>query len=124
MTDEELAELEDSLDHVPRLPSIISGRVYPCTITGARYSGVYSGALWHAWGLHPAQVPDLAYGSDPNCGGFWASVLAEGNDVTAQAEHFAGVEEGFGEYWWVLGRGRTPDDAYSELFDRVWAYQK
>lgn len=77
------------------------GEVYPVTITPARYNGIYSGALWHAWALRPWKVPREAYGSDTTCGSFWGV-------------HFPKDEHENADQY-IIGMGATREEAYEDL---------
>lgn len=122
--------MSDDIDNQTNIPlpslhgSGFTARVWPVTIKPARYGGTYSGARWHAWGLRMTDVPDAAYGSDPECGGFWAGVLPP-EKWAAGAEHFADWVRGSGasEYSLVVGRGSTPNEAYEKLKRTVSEYR-
>lgn len=65
--------------------------IWPCTITPARYSGVYEGKRWTAFYCYPEEIPN-----DPFS-----------DDITAST-------------WWsyfnnLVGLGDTPNEAFADL---------
>lgn len=69
---------------------------YPCTIICDRYTGIYSGGIWHAWPLEADQIPDEVNGDDLDSMCFW------NDDIKA-----------------FLGFGATPQEAYANLYEKI-----
>jgi len=72
--------------------------VYPVTIVADRYGGAYSGGRWVAFPTSAEGVPDDPFGGDTFAAAWWED--AEGLPI---------------------GRGRTPDDALTDLVKRLEA---
>jgi hypothetical protein len=73
--------------------------IYPVTVVQARYGGTYSGGgTWLAFPVHPEELGKGAWedwaGSDIECADWWARQREEG---------------------WLVGRGATPDEAWTDL---------
>ncbi len=71
------------------------GEPYMCTIVMSRYGGVYSGAKWLAFPLWNVRLPNGWDGDDITCMEFWQ------------------------EYDDIVGKGSTPEDAYSDLLKKL-----
>lgn len=114
-----------------RIPSLRNGRIWPVTITRARYGATYSGAQWHAWGCYPWEIPQDAYGSDPTCASFWGLSLSpdEESDVWDKDEEDVGLLDYRGAFEshrveceadkYVIGKGRTHEEAYDDLVEQT-----
>lgn len=68
---------------------------YPVTIIADRYCGSYSGAAWLAFPLERDDVPKEVSGDDIKEMTFWD------------------------DYKGLVGRGATPDAAYTDLVEKV-----
>ncbi len=75
---------------------INQGKIYPITITQARYSGTYEGGAWVAFNNHAYDVPTQAFADDITCMTWWDSAASTN-----------------------VGRGTTPQDAYQNLLERL-----
>lgn len=72
---------------------------YPTTIMEDRYGGAYSGAAWTAWPMYPEEIPEGPDDGDPECWTFWQ------------------------EYKGTVGKGKTPDEAYTSLIMHLQALE-
>ena len=70
----------------------------PVTITPDRYGGTYSGGAWLAFPVEPSEVPNGPFGGDIYAASWWG----EHDNIP-------------------IGRGATPDLAYSDLLHRLEA---
>jgi len=76
------------------------GHVYPCSIQRSRYSGNYSGVLWHCWPVDDTTyIPDEAYGQNDDCRAFWLS------------QRRTGVP--------MVGKGESPNECHQDLVDKL-----
>ena len=80
--------------------------IYPLTIVGDRYNGVYSGAKYTAWNQFFYRVPQEIEGSDPECTIFWR-------------EFIQGMPNGFMLEPVFVGFGNTTDEAINDLFNKM-----
>ena len=65
--------------------------IYPCVIVADRYTGAYSGAEWTAWNRYIHDIPQEIDGGDMECWEFWGKTKE------------------------IVGKGKTPADAYESL---------
>lgn len=85
--------------------------MYPVVIRESRYGGAYSGGQWviTAGVPHPGKLD--AFGSDPNCMGFWNRVEIDGPCIT--------VDTSLGSKQVYVASGDDPTELYEEF--REWA---
>ena len=77
--------------------------LWPVTIIMDRYSGTYSGGQYTAWNCYPEDIPNDVFSNDMACAEFWGI-----NDETNK---------------YIVGKGRTPDDAQNDLFNKIDAQE-
>lgn len=73
---------------------------YPVAIVSDRYYGCYSEAEWTAFPLDPCDIPEDIYDEDIPCAMFWEN------------------------YKEPVGRGHTPDTAFSDLIAQIRAIRE
>lgn len=71
-------------------------RLWPVTVFKARYAGQYEGGVWVAFHCEHFGVPNAAIGDDVTAYNFWNSGRSA-----------------------LVGRGRTPDEAVTNLVERL-----
>jgi hypothetical protein len=86
------------MDTAPEPTAVPFDFLHPATITSDRYGGIYSGGAWLAFPLFHSELPDEPFSNDIDAASFWE----EHNNSP-------------------IGRGATPDAAYSALLRRIEA---